>query len=162
MLGTRAEPCLKTKTAETFSLSLFMLYVLSVYKHRNNSNWQRLLQAGQHLMDILLIWKRSNWVMTSEDRVSAMRHYVQHVGLMVPFEVYIPKHHVIFHLLHRSNYFGNPSYYATWHDESLNQLLKASCKNASVVCWEATVLLKMSELLRMEHAREHERARGPA
>jgi hypothetical protein len=77
-----------------------------------------------------------------------MSAYAKHVALMVPFESYTPKYHLMFHLLYQSRFHGNPTYYATWLDESLNKTLKAACKHASHMTFEGSVLLKMRELLR--------------
>jgi hypothetical protein len=78
----------------------------------------------------------------------AMRAYVRHMGLMVVFDAFIPKHHLLFHLLYKSRFQGNPTQYATWLDESLNKTLKAACKNASVATFESGVLLRMRDLLK--------------
>ena len=74
--------------------------------------------------------------------------YVEHVALMAPFDVYTPKHHLLFHLVHGSSFHGNPRVYANWEDESLNRLLKATCRNVSQVSFDASVLARMRELLR--------------
>jgi hypothetical protein len=75
-----------------------------------------------------------------------MEQYVLHVALMAPFG-YIPKHHIVFHLLRNIGRQGNPLVYATWLDESLNKLLKAACKNAAASTFYAGTLLRMRELL---------------
>jgi hypothetical protein len=74
--------------------------------------------------------------------------YVRHMALMVPFDCFVPKHHIMFHLLVRTGYQGNPLVYSTWLDEALNKLLKQACKNASVSTFYESVLLKLRELLR--------------
>ena len=42
---------------------------------------------------------------------------------------------------------GNPNIYSNWIDEDLNKTLKACCKNVSQATFEASVLLKMREIL---------------
>ena len=78
----------------------------------------------------------------------SMSLYVKHMALMVPFDCFVPKHHIVFHLLRNVGFQGNPLVYATWLDESLNKSLKAACKNASPATFEQSVLMKMRELLK--------------
>ena len=77
-----------------------------------------------------------------------MRAYVRHVALMTPFNCFVPKHHIVFHLIRNIGYHGNPLVYATWLDESLNKLLKAACKHAAGPTFYQNVLLKMRDLLK--------------
>ena len=77
-----------------------------------------------------------------------MAAYCRHVSLMHPFECFIPKHQLTFHLLHMMGALGNPAVYSTWQDEALNRTLKAACKNASQACFEDSILVRMRELLR--------------
>ena len=77
-----------------------------------------------------------------------MACYSRHIALIVPFESFVPKHHLVFHLLLKSSFHGNPCYYATWLDESLNKVLKSACKNACAATFEGSVLLRMKELLK--------------
>ena len=74
--------------------------------------------------------------------------YVEHVALVAPFDVYTPKHHLLFHLVHGSSFHGNPRAYANWEDESLNRLLKATCRDVSQMSFDASVLARVRELLR--------------
>ena len=67
----------------------------------------------------------------------------RHMDLMCPTEVYIPKHH----LAANTWYQGNPLRYQNFYDEALNKTLKAVCRNASQLNFEATVFSKMLELL---------------
>ena len=86
-----------------------------------------------------------------------MSAYVRHVALMVPYDSFVPKHHLLFHLLQKSAYQGNPAKYATWLDESLNKVLKAACKHAAAITFEQSVLFRMRGLLR--EGRGQKRAR---
>jgi len=70
------------------------------------------------------------------------------MALMVPFDCFTPKHHIMFHLLAKSGFQGSPMLYATWLDESLNKLLKQGCKNAGSATFYPSVLLKMRDLLK--------------
>ena len=83
------------------------------------------------------------------------RLYNQHVALIQPFDQYVPKHHAFYHLLRNSAWQGNPTLYANWEDEALNKVLKGCCRNISQLRFEDNVLLRMRELLRSGHKRQH-------
>ena len=72
--------------------------------------------------------------------------YLRHLDLMRGSHL-LPKHHVMIHPCLETIEKGNPWYYASWLDESLNKTLKAACKHASQQTFEHVVLLKMLELL---------------
>ena len=69
------------------------------------------------------------------------------MALIVEYDCYLPKHHMLYHLIDSLVAFGNPSWYSNWLDESLNRLLKSSCRYASQQTFEASVLLAMKDLL---------------
>ena len=77
-----------------------------------------------------------------------MEHMKIHMQIMEQWEEFVPKHHVIFHPLHHTMEKGNPWYYGSWLDESLNKQLKNACKHASQATFESTLLFKMRENLR--------------
>ena len=67
----------------------------------------------------------------------------------------VPKFRIVFHLIFDISLFGNPSLYATWYDEALNKLLKATCRQTSQSTFERAVLLRMRELLsKLKRARD--------
>ena len=78
----------------------------------------------------------------------AFDQYVRHVALMAPLDCYVPKHHIVFHLLADVGRKGNPRFcYAKWLDEALNQTLKGAGKYASQRTFECSVLFGMWDLL---------------
>jgi len=70
------------------------------------------------------------------------------VRLIGPFRNYIPKHHIVYHILEKSRWFGNPKMYACWMDESWNKQLKGCCRNVSQATFEVSNLFSMRDLLR--------------
>ena len=77
----------------------------------------------------------------------AIEHMKIHIQIMRPWECFVPKHHVIFHPLQQTMEKGNPWFYSSWYDEGLNKNLKGTCRNASQLTFESTLLTKMKELL---------------
>jgi hypothetical protein len=62
MMGTSANPQLKSKGAETFGLLKFMLHTFALYKERLGEHWQRLKMAGESLDRIVSIWNEHGWL----------------------------------------------------------------------------------------------------
>ena len=52
------------------------------------------------------------------------------------------------HMLERVTWFGSPSAYANWVDESLNNVLKKCCRGVSQQTFEVVVLQQMYALRR--------------
>ena len=73
--------------------------------------------------------------------------YRTHLQCMASEEAFVPKHHLMVHLLHRSGYFGNPRFYSEWLDESLNKTLKSACRLTSQSTFENSVLTRMQSIL---------------
>ena len=81
----------------------------------------------------------------------AMANYVRYLTLLSAIglydELYIPKTHLMFHMLHRSKLLGNPLEYATFFDEGLNRLLKLALRNCHQSRFEDLSLAKMEHVL---------------
>lgn len=74
--------------------------------------------------------------------------YKRHMVLMTPYEIFIPKHHLMLHLTHRARETGNPLRTSTFFDEALNKNLKLTLRNCHQATFEVMALVKMAEVLR--------------
>ena len=65
MVGTSAHPTLKTKGAETWGLSLFLIWLYRQYAHRLGEHWLRIVQAGEALVRVveLMTENKGRWVL---------------------------------------------------------------------------------------------------
>ena len=63
MVGKFSAQKLKTKASETWSLLLFLLDTLQTFGERASGDAARLLDAGRCLEHLVLLWKRSSWVL---------------------------------------------------------------------------------------------------
>eukprot|EP00969_Alexandrium_andersonii_P178192 7879466-Alexandrium_andersonii.AAC.1 len=79
-----------------------------------------------------------------------------HMAAINGYDLELPKHHLLLHLIHSTGWAGNPRVYATWTDESENRRLKAVCKGAHQLGFEATVLNKMRDSLALSGKRKPE------
>ena len=159
MLGTAAEHKLKTKGAETFGLLLFLVDTLREQHGRINLG-QEMLEAGQCLVDLVGVWDACDMHMPAASIQQCFDLTLRHLSLTESVEeLLIPKRHLLLHLLKRMGHHGNPRFYATWFDESLNKLLKRSCKHVSQATFESSVLTTMSAVLKGAAVNELKRKR---
>ena len=56
-----------------------------------------------------------------------------------------PKLHATMHMCERARFQGNPTFYATWTDESLNKLLGILGRQAHRTVWEARILANFQQ-----------------
>ena len=67
-----------------------------------------------------------------------------------------PKHHMLGHLVGRTAKHGNPGFYSTFEDESINRVLKQVGHAAHRSVWEARVFMTFAKV---EDARGQKRKR---
>lgn len=77
---------------------------------------------------------------------TAIIRYIQLMNSIPRFSP-IPKVHLAFHLVRRLVFLGAPKSYATWKDDAENKVLKGTCRGASQLTFEATVLSRMAFVL---------------
>ena len=153
MLGTRSTPSLKLKGAETFGFTAFLVDLLNKHHGHFGQEGSTLRRAGKDLLDMLDIWSRAGHDVPAEGQQAAFELYSDHMALMTPYNVFTPKHHLVFHLLGNVSRQGNPRRYAVWLDESLNKTLKQACRQTSQATFELSVLSRMRDLLRTKAAK---------
>ena len=147
-IGEKSKPTLKTKGAETWTLILFLLDEFKKHADRLGTDGAVMFEAGDQLRKMNRIFHDSGPVISPADQKNAFEYYSRHMALMRTYEVFTPKHHIIFHMLKKMDYQGNPALYATWLDESLNKMLKKSCKETSQMTFEITILMRMRRVLK--------------
>ena len=89
MVGTAADPKMKTKGAETWGLLLFLLDDFRRWGARIGQNKDRVLLAGESLERMVLIWRRYEWVVPTHDIedngsgwcFAQMSRFVGHIGV---------------------------------------------------------------------------------
>jgi hypothetical protein len=147
MVGTQGTPVCKTKAAETYGFMLFLIKELRRHSARLSEEAVMLLEAGECLATITHIWNRHGKAIPDEMIQLCFDNYSKYMVLMLPYDINVPKNHQVFHLLDRIKFQGNPTCYAVWLDESLNKLLKKTCRNTSQFTFERSVLHRMKRLL---------------
>jgi len=78
-----------------------------------------------------------------------MDNYKKFFVLMKKDNIYRPKWHLMFHIIARSQWMGNPRFYATWADEGCQRILKSVLQNCHQMTFEASCYSKLEGALSM-------------
>ena len=146
MIGLLNDKKCKTKGAETYGLLLFLVEELERYG--GVASQPALLGAGRAIVGLLTLWATSEWKMTAEQAQSSMDYFNTFKRFAADIEDFeIPKSHLFMHLVRDTLFMGNPRWWSTWKDESLNKTLKRCCRDISQATFDATVLSGMARVL---------------
>ena len=147
-LGHTEDGHLKTKCAETWGLLLFLVDVLRRRGGGLEGSAPRFLTAGEALVGLIQTWEDAGPRLTNRQVQTSFDPWATFVAETDELEIgRVPKRHMACHLLLSMRWFGNPSRFANWRDESLNRVLKTSCRNANQSTFEMSVLLRMRHIL---------------
>ena len=163
MLGTPADPLLKTKAAETWGLVHFCVDKTLEHRHALGRTGLPLHEAGKCIVEHIQVMKNhgcrlpASAIQSLHDTLK--RHLLSLIDIAedLPFEWELPKHHLWVHMVNRVSKTGNPRLVDNFLNESLNKLLKSTCKYASQITFERSVLYKMKGAMRsLEKKRQRE------
>lgn len=144
--GDVADKKLALKAAQCWWFFLFLLDVLS-QKAALVPGGEAMLAAGQEMKGLLDTLRASPAVPARPAVQKVWDHWIGFVSLVDSY-LHLPKRHLAMHLFNKMTWFGNPTAYANWVDESLNRMLKLCCRNISQKTFESVVLQQMRYLLR--------------
>ena len=150
MLGSNADRKLKTKCAETWGVLLWLEHLLSNEERRARTGDEAdvLPEASQCLIQIVNVMNACGINMPQEQIEMMLGAWKRFLSLTEDVqECQTPKRHAMAHMILDTGFLGDPRCYANWVGESLNKLLKSSCKKVSQSTFEKMVLLAMAELL---------------
>jgi hypothetical protein len=103
-----------------------------------------LREAGQCLVDMVAIWDTCGWRMEPWEVNATIGKYSRFLALTAEIPgMEIPKKHLGMHLVKEALHLGNPRFYAVWKDESLNKLLRNTCRFVSQSTFDESVLSSM-------------------
>ena len=106
-----------------------------------------MLRAGRALDRFIWLSDNGPKRLKASDVQSTMECLVEHVTCMENLAVeLLPKHHLWAHMVRRSLFQGNFTYYATWTDEHLNGVVAQICRCCHSQTFERRVLQKFKDL----------------
>ena len=148
LLGDPDVGPLRTKAAATWTFMLFLLDVGEERVSLLSAELVSFLQAGRSLEAMVALFKEAPPQLSALQIQQAWDYWKGFLTKSGDVEdLLIPKCHLLFHLLERLDWFGNPRMYSNWQDESLNRILKTACQGISQKTFEFSLLLRMVDLL---------------
>ena len=136
---------------------LFLLDTIENNVARLPPSAGRYARAGRHLERMIRVLNGAGLRLTIMEQMECWDNYKQFLALTDidddDMDQRMPKRHLILHMLERLPDFGNPRFYANWMDETLNKVLKRTCKSVSQVTFEPALYVRMRELLKRIHAK---------
>lgn len=147
MVGTPTNPTLKLKAMEAHGFALFLIHCLETYRVPDAHD---LLAAGRLMVRLVAVMKAAPPRLSVQTNQDMLNLWKQHMAIMRDQDVFVPKHHLTFHMIMRAVLHGNPWLDATFLDESLNKELKRCCRFAHQATFESTVILKITEVLQRQ------------
>ncbi len=140
MLGSNTQRNLSTKAAETKHLVPFCLEMLTKYSVGTASPlFQQYKGIGESMQGIQSIMQAEGFVMTPTGIQSMYDHLNRMFRLWLAAGLK-PKLHMLMHMCDRAAFQGNPAFYATWSDETLNKVLASIGRQAHRSVWECRIL----------------------
>ena len=139
---------MSTKGAESWGVLMF--WIAELQKHPGVPDQTRLLTAARQLEIMVDVWDNAAWkltdteIRTCRDAWVAFCRLTKHLSSRVEF----PKRHLGIHLISQLKWFGNPRFYAVWKDESLNKVLKATCRQVHQHTFDSQIIGSLNALLR--------------
>lgn len=133
---------LKTKAAET---GVLLLWAADFCKRRGADavdfpNKSTFAAAGSCLLDYMAIIRGSGVVVPRDDCHRLMFLCLRHLALMEEAGVrHLPKSHMFIHVTQRIPEQGNPRFYSTFLDESLNLVIANMAAASHRSTWEVSV-----------------------
>lgn len=157
MIGSAAKPRMKLKAAETRHFVPFLLQLVKEYAARLAECGVvvgALIGAGQSLIDYTAILNEQPRQVSPDAYNDLLRlcrehnEYARRAGVAPK-----PKHHLFRHLTERVQEHGNPRFYSTYHDESLNRQLARVAASCHRMTFERRLFSKFSRSHGLKHAR---------
>ena len=154
MLGTDSKRCLSTKAAETGTLIFFCRDMAAQYERQLGDTGPYLKRFGDAICRMLVVLRKS-------PRVLSPAQYKELVGcattacqLRADAGIkFIPKFHLMLHLVANARFSGNPNYHNTFVDEHWNGELKKLAACCYRRTWYFRVLTEFRYRLRLDRKR---------
>ena len=148
MLGKPHRPELQAKAAETIGLLPFAVELLERYANQFPGNQgHMLLASGKSALAVNDVIRTSDRVIPSAEQQSMMSWFLRHMSLYAKAGgIVTPKFHYMVHCLQRISRRGNPRFYHTYRDESMNGVIARIAKCSHRLSF-ALVVLKKYKLL---------------
>ena len=152
LIGTRKAPDLKTKAGETGVLVRWATDLCQRHA-RSMKLGDELLAAGECLLEYMAILKEHDRIVPRSACQRLLDLCTRHISLLQLAQLpLVPKHHLMVHLTLRIPTRGNPRFYSTFLDESLNAALAKIAGASHRTTWETSIF---SRVRLLPHVQPH-------
>ena len=111
---------------------------------------------GEAMQGLVVVMQREGFVTAPPAIQSMYDEFNRMFRLWLAAELSVkPKLHLLMHLCDRAPFQGNPAFYATWADETLNKVLASLGRQAHRSVWECRILCYFDR--NQSHARKKRR-----
>ena len=143
----------KTKAMECWGCALFLLYFLERKADRLPPLASRLLEGGRKLVSFMEDLKGMGPNISDAEAQHLLDTWKQWMVFAEEVEAVTPKSHLMYHLILKAPFMGNPLRYQVFADESLNRVLRDALRLCHQSRFEVMGILKMQEILRRPYIR---------
>ena len=144
MLGSERLPSFSGKAAETGVLVRWATQYIREHAARVREHGGHMALAGPPLvryMDLLRTSPQTPTDETCREFCKCFREHVHH--LAAAGARYLPKHHAWGHMTYRIRAKGNPKYYSTFMDETLNAVISAIAQCSHRRTWTERIFQRL-------------------
>ena len=154
MLGKRTNPELSAKAAETVGLLDFAVELCRDHGHLFPNNQGELLYAsGKAALDFNRIMREAPRVLSRGQQEAMMTTYLRFTALFDRAGGKLtPKFHLMIHLIQQCGVRGNPRFYPTYRDESINGVIAKLARSSHRSTFADTVHAKFGVLQKLQPA----------
>ena len=156
MIGAKGKPILNTKAAGARGLLEFVVKMLEeclpdLAGTDFYDRCQLLLACAGSALDVdHLLRSNGMATMTNDARQLLFQKYTHHVHLYVMCGgILMPKHHMMYRLIHKCGVYGHPSLWATFRDESLNGVIAKIARSCHRRTFNKMIHIKLKRLQRL-------------
>ena len=144
MLGKRSKPKLKLKAAETWGFLLWVQHALATIGDRLGEFADACRGATDSLVEWMHVLKANGRTLSEGAHERLCNCTIRHLACLRRLGIrLIPKHHMWVHVTVSSRQQGNPRFYWTFLDESLNGKLKKVLRRCHQAAFERRALAKV-------------------
>ena len=147
MVGIGSEMKLRTKAKETFHVALYLLEALERNLDRLGAEGPVYLESGRLCVGLVQRLKELPAVPSVGQSGEVLDMWKSYMRVVEPLWLYTPKAHLMYHLIQRMPFQGNPVTYQTFVDESLNRILKRVVRLVHQANFEPLAMCKLHEAL---------------
>jgi len=150
MLGSQSKPVLAAKAAESkgllyFAVDLLERHMLQIAELGDDAllKAQLLLSAGRSAVSFETVMNTHSRSFSCDQKNALFHHYHRFVTIYLQAGgQVIPKVHLMYHLIYESERKGNPKFYQTYHDETMNGIVAKIAASCHRLTWARSIMRK--------------------